>query len=974
MRAAGETEKPGERNAMDTELRTILRDFDRGSHQEQQSRADEQRRQMLGLFPRDAWESMTLTQYAMGQKDVPDSYSKWLEFRTHALGRIGGGSALKHAIYYHREDGWTYDSKAYRNEQEAWEAIRSGFVEALELAERGEITAVDEVEGLKWAPMVRMKTLFLYYPDRVMPIYSRAHLLHYLCGMGHPAAGEKGYRVGFLNQELLSALREMPGAEGLTNLELAFVLYDWADPRRVGISGPTPFELTHEHMDMLWKRFRRRIPEFKSFQDPGDALRRYELDYKRKILERFRAELGVEGLRRLLADGRAGEALDQLRKIAQANLVQYQSWRDSIGEKEEQIAPILAAFLEVADKPYQKPSDLRPIRDAIRAQGLLPSWDTMSVILWVLRPEDYFPIKIRYYRELAEELGMPLPKGRPGTVNFSRVLEFGRAFQAALEPEQPADWVDVQSFIWCVCPNAYEKPIKPIPHPPGPGPDRGSFPLNQILYGPPGTGKTFATARMAVDIIDGDSPDEESGVKQRYDDLVEQSRIAFVTFHQSYTYEDFIEGIRPVMDSPQEGGIPRYECRDGIFKRMCIAARASSTGSGIGSDLDVSTARIWKMSLGNTLDPAEHEIYERCIEQGWIAHGFGEGRDFSACRSRGDVQAILDELDSPESKSSATVGMVSAFCLDTVKDDLIVVTDGNHKFRAIGRVTGDYALRPEETYQQTRPVEWLRVFEQSQPKERLLKGKTFSQRTIYRLQNADLKLRALEEMITTEGGGEEGNYVLIIDEINRGNISRILGELITLIEADKREGRANALSVTLPYSQKELSVPANLHIIGTMNTADKSIALVDAALRRRFKFIELVPDWNVCPGLSAKMKAVLQELNRRISMRKDRDHRIGHSYFMGVKDELSFKKAFEDSVLSLLQEYFYGDWEGLRFVLGEREGGSARFLKPLADESMSQARNRWAWFRDAGDPSFNYLEALAAQYGFAGGAADDAGT
>jgi 5-methylcytosine-specific restriction endonuclease McrBC GTP-binding regulatory subunit McrB len=169
----------------------------------------------------------------------------------------------------------------------------------------------------------------------------------------------------------------------------------------------------------------------------------------------------------------------------------------------------------------------------------------------------------------------------------------------------------------------------------------------------------------------------------------------------------------------------------------------------------------------------------------------------------------------------------------------------------------------------------------------------------------------------------DNNYLLVIDEINRGNISKIFGELITLIEKDKRLGEENEIKITLPYSGEEFGVPSNLYIIGTMNTADRSIALLDIALRRRFKFKEIEPNLvkakNDIDGLD--LSKVLEKLNQKIEVMIDRDHRIGHSYFMKVNDKEELFRVWYDEIVPLLQEYFYNDWEKLEYLLGQYKDG-----------------------------------------------------
>ncbi len=487
-------------------------------------------------------------------------------------------------------------------------------------------------------------------------------------------------------------------------------------------------------------------------------------------------------------------------------------------------------------------------------------------------------------------------------------------------------------------------------------------PMNLILYGPPGTGKTYQTIRLAVEIIDGKALADDEQVKRRFDQLVDQSRIGFVTFHQSYSYEDFVEGIRPVMDEEGASSTPRYECRDGIFKRMCALAKSDAGGTGEGAEVDWEKLRVWKMSLGNTLDPEEAHIFEDCIKGSFIAHGAGRGIDFTKDKTAEEVRKALEKEDwtSWSTTLRHNIGQVQAFRNDMREGDIVVVSYGNHYFRAIGRITGDYRFNPAYEYPQTRPVKWLRVFEEPQPKERLLRGKAFSQLTLYPLSVGDLKMDALRELLSAQGKTSPGRYVLIIDEINRGNISKILGELITLIDPDKRRGQPNAITVTLPYSQQSFSVPDNLYILGTMNTADKSIALVDVALRRRFQFKELMPDFSICPGLTVEMRTVLLKINQRIVARKDRDHQIGHAYFMGSHDEESFNGVFKGQIIPLLQEYFYNDWEGLRYVLGEEGTANGVFIIAVEDCERKWARTRWQWAPDIEKVSI--LRQLAKNY------------
>ncbi|PRD68112.1 hypothetical protein C6P61_13120 [Malikia spinosa] len=283
--------------------------------------------------------------------------------------------------------------------------------------------------------------------------------------------------------------------------------------------------------------------------------------------------------------------------------------------------------------------------------------------------------------------------------------------------------------------------------------------LNTILYGPPGTGKTYTTTSRTVKLCDGFLPEGgEIVVRKRFEELRKAGRVSFVTFHQSYGYEEFVEGLRPIV----KDGQVVYEVLPGAFKRACLAAR------GLGK----------------------------------VEHG-----------------------------------------------------------------------QPEN----------------------------ISQRGVEENQNDTVQ-----------------PHVIIIDEINRANISKVFGELITLIEEDKREGQANAVTVKLPYSGEDFSVPSNLYLLGTMNTADRSIALLDTALRRRFEFEEVMPNPDllkdhVIEGIN--LGQLLEAINQRIEALYDRDHTIGHAYLMGLQSLDDLERAFRRKVLPLLQEYFYENWSQVRRVL-----------------------------------------------------------
>ncbi|MFM5420871.1 AAA family ATPase [Aeromonas veronii] len=510
-------------------------------------------------------------------------------------------------------------------------------------------------------------------------------------------------------------------------------------------------------------------------------------------------------------------------------------------------------------------------------------------------------------------------------------------------------------------------------------PQLAPSPLNQILYGPPGTGKTYHTINKALAILDpvwlAEHETDRQALKTRFDELVKEGRIDFVTFHQSFSYEDFVEGIRAESDG--DSGQLTYDVVDGVFKRMCDAVAAKVTRSDSHEAMTLEGRRVWKMSLGNTQGDDAH-IFDDCIEQGLIRLGYGSSHDYSECRTRSDVQRVLERsVGKIDNAYDYTVTSVMTLVNRMKIGDLVVVTDGNFKFRAIGEIIGDYRsdvhYEGDDSYAQVRPVKWLCQFSPSLPCGELINGR-FSQMTLYELKAPTLipeKLLALVNATASQAGSQSelgatpaNKRVLIIDEINRGNVSRIFGELITLIEPSKRAGASEALTTTLPYSKRPFSVPDNLYLIGTMNTADRSLAGLDIALRRRFVFEEMPPRAELLDGVVIEEEGhkvdvgrLLHTLNQRIEVLLDRDHCLGHAYFMPLKAAakptlVQLGYIFQHQILPLLQEYFFEDWQRIAWVLNDhrKSKAEAMFLEApklelktlLGDIAVGGQRQRWS--------------------------------
>lgn len=416
--------------------------------------------------------------------------------------------------------------------------------------------------------------------------------------------------------------------------------------------------------------------------------------------------------------------------------------------------------------------------------------------------------------------------------------------------------------------------------------------LNQILYGPPGTGKTYHTINKALEIIDGIVPSEREDAKKRFDALVQAKQIEFVTFHQSYGYEEFVEGIKaiPVGEEGNEDGSEMiYKPMAGIFKKLAIIAKSN-----------------YELSKQSALTKdAKFDILWKKL------------KDF-----------LTNEIDEKE----------KYFLTEQVY--IFEVQDQRLKYKGDNWLRHDQGLNLK--YKNIKAMYIAGIKERKAIKDIDNVESLAKQHATYNLAILD-KIYELEKSINfVQETQERKNHILIIDEINRGNISKIFGELITLIEPSKRIGAEEAISVKLPYSSENFGIPSNLYIIGTMNTADRSIALMDTALRRRFEFTEMMPDLSVLEGIDVEginIAMLLETMNKRIEYLYDRDHTIGHAYFIGLKERTTreaLERIFRYKIIPLLQEYFYDDWEKIMLVLGEGFIEKTPFNVSIFDKEMIQ--------------------------------------
>ena len=659
------------------DIERALATYDRSALKAQTADARQEREQILAHFPLEAWPQMTLERYALGQEDSENTFCRWMEFRSKHLGGIGGGSAMKHIIFKRKAGpGWYYPT-IYGNEHDAWTAVRAGFVDALNKAQRGEWAAIDEIGALKPGSALLLKTLFVYFPEAIVPVYSRSHIRRFLGLLGCAEAPDESVQ---LNRTLLSAIRQIPAFEDWSSLETMEFLYDVASPRE-GV----------------------RVVKIA----PGDDAR-----YWAECLQGGYICVGWDDI----GDLREFESKDALR-------VRFEEQYPYGGNK-SQIA--------------RKTNEVWTLRELEAGDKIVANRGTSSVlgVGTVVEPAyEWNPARTEYKHTVRVTWDTRYAKDIPPQKKW--------AF--ATVAEVPAE---LYRTIIGETPPAAAAPMDPRFREIAAALDRKG---QVILYGPPGTGKTYVARRFCVWwLLRGQRPadaaaalSDTAALRRLEAELstytpAKPARLNFLTFHPSYSYEDFIEGYRPI---PSPDNTLSLALQDGVFKRTCLAAAA---------------------------DP-------------------------------------------------------------------------------------------------------------------------------------------------------DGKYLFLIDEINRANIAKVFGELLTLLEKDKR-----GVPVMLPQSKQSFTIPSNVYIVGTMNTADRSIRLLDTALRRRFAFAELMPDPESLAGAKVGNLALdefLEGLNRRIVKSQGREKQVGHSFLLEgdqpITDPDDFARRFRQEILPLLQEYCYDDYAMLATYLGD---------------------------------------------------------
>ncbi|MGI8333692.1 McrB family protein [Actinomadura scrupuli] len=674
-------------------LSAALADFDRGSCAKRILEARQELAQVLQDFPLDSWADMPLERYALGTPEYTNSFCHRMEFGTPALCSMKGGSANKHLIYRRKSDNSWYFDPAYTNEQEAWSAVRAGFIDAYHAAREGRLTDIDTIDALRSGPALTAKAISCYFPDLITPITSRDHVrrfIFHLCG--DAGAGLDPFAAHERLKKLIDADERFTGWHPY---EIGEFLYWWADPR----PNTTVVKIAPGSRGMYWDECLAGGYICVGWDEVGDLTAfTSEDDFREAFRTAYTAEYNG----------------NQSKLTAKSN----ELWR---------LVQLQPGDLVVANRGTKEILGVGKVTEA-------------SYVWRPDRTEYRHTVSVDWDTSYAQTLAKP--QNSWGTVTVAKVsASLWRTVKTGAATSGGDDSPTVSIREAATVDPLFTELAAHL-----------SRKGQAVLYGPPGTGKTYTSLRFALWWLTTQLPELNLDATADYGkapflksltdlsasaDGERAGHLTLVTFHPAYGYEDFIEGFRPVQS--EDGGL-RLDLVDGTFKKVCTAA--------------------------------------------------------------------ANDPDKP--------------------------------------------------------------------------------------------------------------YLILVDEINRGDIPKILGELITLLERDKR-----GMQVVLPQSRKKFSVPPNVYLLGTMNTADRSIRLLDSALRRRFAFHELLPDAEVLDGsLVSKLDLgiLLREVNRRVVKELGRERQIGHSFFLSgdnpVDNEADLAAVIRNEVLPLLQEYAYDDYSMLARFLG----------------------------------------------------------
>ena len=845
----------------------LIESYDPAAHVGEIQRAETQRAAALDRFPKEGWPTLALDDYALGQSDHPDNFCRWMEFVADELGSIRGGSARKHLIYFQAGVGeWWFEKKLYSSVEEAWIAVQQGFVDAIAAGAIGDWGAVEAIPALRAGPALVCKTMHLYYPTEILPINSSDHLRRFLRGLGEPRVEDHGLGTISLNRLLLEGLRAVRELDGLTTKELERLLYTseldpFAPPViKTPIPNVAAFirdTLLETDDDCLGTR---REAEDQARRLLDDHAGHMTEDQVRELLRLFNADFyNGKRVNTRFAPGFVGHIANGL----VAHLAEFNDWTARIWRGSDDESSAAVRHLIVDHK-------------ALPSAGI--SYPTM--LAYLRAPEDAC-IWIRATDSGLRRLTTYSPrKPSPGDPDDYPVF-CGAASQLTKDYDIPPEFLDL---VLAAAGN-----YKPVEAPEPQGSRVWLFQANPAKYD-----IDSALAELA----------EISWVVRQY-------RSDIQIGDRAYLWKSGPDGgvvaTATVASEPEISAEDddRFVLEPGVFSKpeLRVLLRV----------VDVLPQPIRRSDL------LEHPILKKL---GVIT--FANATNFAVTADQdAALLALLEGRDTPDvALPDATEDLAaSVFVPKAWLDDVVDLLRAKRQLIFYGPPgTGKTFLAQEIAKDITRDGgEFVLVqFHPSYSYEDFIEGyRPFEldggAGLGYRLTHGPLR-----RIATAASANPSRPYVLIVDELNRGNVPKIFGELLFLLEYRDK-------AIALQYSADEpFSLPRNLYVIGTMNTADRSIALVDAALRRRFYFVPFAPEespfcdvlrkWLAKHGLGNEPALLMDALNQAIA---DHEIAIGPSYFMGQDGTVpDLERVWKYAIMPLLEEHFYGTGRNVSVEFG----------------------------------------------------------
>ena len=803
-----------------TSLNEALAAYDRSSQAALISAAEEQRNYILEHFPKAGWPDLELTQYALGQKGKKGTFCYLLEYGSKALGSLKGGSAAKHIIYKHgKKEGWFFPDD-FGNEQAAWIDLREGFLKLFKLADSENWQAADAVGTLRTGPALRTKTLHVYYPDEILPIYSIDHVKHFM--RLFELDNDSSYSTVTHNRKLLEHLKSDARFDGWTTVELMYFLYHWSPPSKA----QKVFKIAPGDDARFWDDCRDNSYIRLGWEDVGD-LTEFEdkSDFKEAFSDTF------EYSTKSKASQKANE-LWRLMELEPGDVV-IANWG---------ISHVLAVGT-VNEKGYEYRKEFEEYNHTLGVD-----WDTS------------------YEKEITPQKSWAFL-----TVAKVKPPVFKEIMTGESTPEPDDDYVE---DIYHELDEAIEA--------------KGQV----IMYGPPGTGKTYHARRFAVWYLAEHNGENGAAAINDFDRFrIEEEKLSTAQTSNKVWW---------AVANPKEWSWDQLEkektvdFRYGRLKRNYPKAKVGDLVVGYQATPDKKIVALAKVC---------HELQTN--EEGDPKIGFefvckiDNGLSYAELKD----DPILANAEPLQHNCQGTFFSLSEnesqhlFSLLAERGNGDLLADNSRTVGQLTRVTFHASYSYEDFIEGFRPVA------------------TSAGGLSLQLQDGVFK-RICQEAILNP----DRQFLVLIDEINRANITKVFGELITLLELDKR-----GLSVTLPQSNDSFRIPENVSLLATMNTADRSIKLLDAALRRRFSFIEMMPDSELLEGAvigPLALDTFLTELNRRVSIKFGPEKQVGHSFLMSGEEAITepdeFARRFRQEILPLLQEYCFDDYTTLAGIIGEK--------------------------------------------------------